>query len=120
MREVDRIIAEAEEALPSYRRSPQDIASVGYKGRVNILRVPYDPLMREAIRLRRAGVALGRAEAVEIAYDTVLRKATDGEWERTGEVHLDRTNKRARAFCSSGGGTPQLVGGGNAPEETAV
>lgn len=117
MHEVDRIIEEAHDALSSYERDPRDIATVGYKGRVNILKVDYPALIREAAALRRNRIALNRAEAVEGAFDLLLHKATRGEWERTGEVHLDRDAERARAFCSSGGGTPQAVGQGNNPDD---
>lgn len=111
MHEADAIIEAAVENLPSYDKEPRDIATVGYKGRVSILKQDYPAVMREAVNLRRKGVALSRAEAVEDAFDLLLRKAAP-EWERTGEVHLDREANRARAFCSSGGGVPQLIGGG--------
>jgi hypothetical protein len=57
--------------------------------------------MTLAITLRRHGLVDSRAEAVEVAYDEVLKEATEGTWERTGEVHVDKQASVVRAFCRS-------------------
>lgn len=99
MRELSEIIERAWERLRSYEKTPKELSTVGYKGHVAILKGPYKKVVAEAIKLRLSGAALNRAEAAEEAFDAHLKEATEGEWERTGEVHLDRNAGVARAFC---------------------
>lgn len=80
---------------------PHPLEEVGYKGQVAILHIGQERLMQEAVILRRKRIALNRSEAIEGAYDYLLHLATKGEYERTGEVWLDKENERASAFCSS-------------------
>lgn len=83
------------------REKPVDLPDVGYKGHFAVLNIALPRLMQEAVTLRRKKVALNRTEAVEGAYDYLLHLATKGEYERTGEVWVDKTHNRATAFCAA-------------------
>ncbi len=78
---------------------PEALDEVGYKGLVSILAIPLERVMDEAITLRRKRIALNRREALEGAYDYLLNLATKGEYERSGEVYIDRDIGKCRAFC---------------------
>lgn len=99
MHQVDKIIEAAWNGLRSYEQTVRDLKTVGYKGEVAILRGPYDGIIGEAIKLRRRNIADCRAQAVELAFDAHLKRATDGAWMRVGEVAIDRQERVVRAFC---------------------
>ena len=99
MHEVDKIVETAHNKLRSYEKNAKDLESVGYKGTFAILRGPYDKIMEEAIKLRRENIADCRSQALELSFDAHLKRATDGDWMRTGEVHVDRHEGVVRAFC---------------------
>jgi hypothetical protein len=96
---VDKIMRDIESKVyASQDKVP--VRSVGYLGQVAILKVPLERGMKDAVTYRRTGVALSRAEALELAFDRILVAAEAG-FERTGEVWLDKHEGVLRAFCVS-------------------
>lgn len=91
---------------------PLKLSDVGYRGMVSILPIPYERVMKEAITLRRKKIALNRQEAIERAYDFLLHLATKGEYERSGEVFVERETMRCKAFCWAPDKTLAVMEGG--------
>lgn len=97
MQEADRVVADAYQELPRVYTTRKPLNDV-FRGNPAILRLAYEPIVRDACAVRRKGHAQSRAEALEMAFDFALRKTAKG-WERTGEVHVDRKSGKVQAFC---------------------
>lgn len=90
---------EALDNLPPLKRDKADLSVVFPHGNAAHLKISYSALMESAVRLRRKRIADTRAEAIEAAYDTLIRSATDGKWVRVGEVHINRQEEAVTALC---------------------
>lgn len=99
---------EAYEALSEEQRKASPARIVGYKGTVAILSIDYPLVMTTAVELRRRHIVDSKAAALEYAYDHVLKTKTP-EWHRTGEVHLDKDDKKIAAMCSMQGDSNKMV-----------
>lgn len=70
-------------------------ALVGIKG--EFIEIGYVPVVERAIEIMRKG--WGRADAVEMAFDSLLAAGNGRKWTREGEVILMRHKGIARALC---------------------
>lgn len=90
---------DALEKIPAGKRRILPLEIVFQTGNFAMLHMSYEPLMDSAIQLMRGRIVDNRAEAIEVAYDALLRSSTDGKWRRVGEVHLNRREKKTTALC---------------------
>lgn len=99
-----------DENVPSYKRdNPTPLTEAGFPAHA-ILRLDYTRVVKLAAGMLRGKAVENRAEALERAYDMVLRKNKDvGHlYIRVGEVHLDK--KGVRALCAKIDESEEKVG----------
>lgn len=94
---VTRIIVDGLRKLkPAQKFCPPLHAVYGHQ-RAQFMDIGYTVVVQRAAEILRKKAGWSRAEAVEMAFDNLLR--ADPRWEREGEVVLLKSEGVARALC---------------------
>ena len=96
IRDTSKIIGEALNAIPKAKRTMADPQQLYHAEPVDIGRAA---VVERAIEIIRKDNGWSRADAVELAYDSLLYAGNVRKWERVGEVCLLKYEGVARALC---------------------
>lgn len=94
---ADDALRKAVEAIPEKERVIANTKQV-YGKHCTLVDIPYEKVMAMAAEMMRKA-PIGRAAAVEMAYDNRLWDSSNRKYERTGEVVLLKKLGCVRALC---------------------
>ena len=98
IRNTTKLLAEALRDMPPAAKYMADRHTV-YGTDGDFIEVGYKPLVQRAAEILRKRNGWTRADAVEMAFDSLLYGGNDRRWERVGEVALIKAEGLARAYC---------------------
>lgn len=98
IKNTTKLLAEALRDMPPAARFLADRQTV-YGTDGDFVEVGYRPVIERAAEILRKRNGWSRADAVEMAFDSLLYAGNGRKWERAGEVALIKAESIARAFC---------------------